>query len=160
MIYREAVAAFVGGTLAPIGGHNLLEPAVWGKPVLFGPHTDHCAEVAALLTNAGGGLVVQNEAELAQVLHSLLRDPVARQRMGQAAQQVVADNQGPSAEARRSLRRSCRREKTRWREDARRRHRPWGGHRDRGADGAASGISLALDGRSIRACGSDSSLVL
>ncbi|MBV6470267.1 MAG: 3-deoxy-D-manno-octulosonic acid transferase [Nitrospirae bacterium] len=94
LIYREAVAAFVGGTLAPIGGHNLLEPAVWGKPVLFGPHTDHCAEVAALLTNAGGGLVVQNEAELAQVLHSLLRDPVARQRMGQAAQQVVADNQG------------------------------------------------------------------
>ncbi|WHZ25172.1 MAG: 3-deoxy-D-manno-octulosonic acid transferase [Nitrospira sp.] len=94
LLYREAVAAFVGGTLVPVGGHNLLEPAVWGKPVLFGPHTDHCAEVAALLSDAKGGQVVQDEQDLAQVLRSLLRDPVAIRRMGEAAQQVVADNQG------------------------------------------------------------------
>ena len=94
LLYRDAVVAFVGGTLAPVGGHNLLEPAVWGKPVLFGPHTDHCAEVAALLLNAQGGRVVQDEQDLAQGLRELLRDPVALQRMGQAAQQVVADNQG------------------------------------------------------------------
>ncbi len=94
LLYRDAVAAFVGGTLAPVGGHNLLEPAVWGKPVLFGPHTDHCAEVAALLVNAHGGRVVQDEQDLAQALRALLRDPAALQRMGQAAQQVVADNQG------------------------------------------------------------------
>lgn len=94
LLYREAVAAFVGGTLVPVGGHNLLEPAVWGKPVLFGPHTDHCAEVAALLSDAQGGLVVQDEQDLARGLRQLLRDQDALQRMGQAAQQVVADNQG------------------------------------------------------------------
>ena len=88
------MVAFVGGTLAPVGGHNLLEPAVWGKPVLFGPHTDHCAEVATLLLNAQGGLVVQDEQDLAQGLQALLRDPAALLRMGQAAQRVVADNQG------------------------------------------------------------------
>ena len=94
LLYREAVVAFVGGTLAPVGGHNLLEPAVWGKPVLFGPHTDHCAEVAALLVNAQGGRVVQDEQDLAQGLRELLRDPAIQQRMGAAAQRVVADNQG------------------------------------------------------------------
>ena len=94
LLYREALIAFVGGTLAPIGGHNLLEPAVWGKPVLFGPHVDHCAEVANLLTQAHGGRMVQDEQDLLGTLRNLLRDPEVLQRMGQAAQQVVADNQG------------------------------------------------------------------
>jgi 3-deoxy-D-manno-octulosonic-acid transferase len=71
-----------------------LEPAVWGKPVLFGPHTDHCAEVAALLVNAQGGRVVQHEQDLAQAIGELLHDADLLRRMGQAARQVVADNQG------------------------------------------------------------------
>ncbi|MBS0171403.1 MAG: 3-deoxy-D-manno-octulosonic acid transferase [Nitrospira sp.] len=94
LLYREAVVAFVGGTLVPVGGHNLLEPAVWSKPVLFGPHTDHCAEVAALLVNARGGRVVPDAASLAQALRELLGDAAVLNRMGEAAQQVVADNQG------------------------------------------------------------------
>lgn len=94
LLYREAAVAFVGGTLVPVGGHNLLEPAVWGKPVLFGPHTDHCAEVAALLLNARGGRVVEGEQGLAQSLRELLGSSDDLKRMGQAAQQVVADNQG------------------------------------------------------------------
>ena len=94
LLYRDAVAAFVGGTLVPIGGHNLLEPAVWGKPVLFGPHTDHCAEVAALLLKARGGRVVEGVQGLAQGLRELLTNSGALERMGHAAQQVVADNQG------------------------------------------------------------------
>ena len=94
LLYREAVVAFVGGTLVPVGGHNLLEPAVWGKPVLFGPHTDHCAEVAALLLDAQGGRIVPDATGLAQGLQELLGDPAALKRMGQAASQVVADNQG------------------------------------------------------------------
>lgn len=94
LLYREAVVAFVGGTLVPVGGHNLLEPAVWGKPVLFGPHTDHCAEVAALLLNAQGGLIVPDADGLAQGLRDLLSDAATLNRMGQAARQVVADNQG------------------------------------------------------------------
>ncbi len=94
LLYREAVVAFVGGTLVPVGGHNLLEPAVWGKPVLFGPHTDHCAEVAALLLDAQGGRIVPDAAGLAQGLRELLGDAASLNRMGQAARQVVADNQG------------------------------------------------------------------
>ena len=94
LLYREAEVAFVGGTLVPIGGHNLLEPAVWGKPVLFGPHTDHCAEVAALLLNARGGRVVEGAQGLAQSLRELLGNSDDLKRMGQAAQQVVTDNQG------------------------------------------------------------------
>jgi 3-deoxy-D-manno-octulosonic-acid transferase len=94
LLYRDATVAFVGGTLVPVGGHNLLEPAVWGKPVLFGPHTDHCAEVAALLLHAGGGRVVDGAHDLAQSLRELLGNSRDLTRMGNAAQQVVADNQG------------------------------------------------------------------
>ncbi|MDH5725766.1 MAG: 3-deoxy-D-manno-octulosonic acid transferase, partial [Nitrospira sp.] len=68
LAYREAVVAFVGGTLVPVGGHNLLEPAVWGTPVIFGPYTDHCAEVATLLQEAGGGYRVTGGDELVTVL--------------------------------------------------------------------------------------------
>ncbi len=94
LLYREAAVAFVGGTLVPVGGHNLLEPAVWGKPVLFGPHTDHCAEVAALLLDAHGGRIVPDATGFAQAIRELLGDPAALKRMGHAASQVVADNQG------------------------------------------------------------------
>lgn len=94
LLYRDATVAFVGGTLVPVGGHNLLEPAVWGKPVLFGPHTDHCAEVAALLLHAGGGRVVDGAHGLAQSLRELLANSDDLTRMGNAAQHVVADNQG------------------------------------------------------------------
>ena len=93
-IYRHAVLAFVGGTLVPIGGHNLLEPAMWGTPVFFGPYTDHCAETADLLIRAGGGVRVQDGAQLAAEMAAGLRDRPALQRMGQSARAVVYENQG------------------------------------------------------------------
>jgi 3-deoxy-D-manno-octulosonic-acid transferase len=93
-IYREAVVAFVGGTLVPIGGHNLLEPAQWAKPVLFGPYTDHCAEIADLLTHAGGGHRVLYAEDLTRQVIALFSDEKERERMGQAARQVVEQNQG------------------------------------------------------------------
>jgi 3-deoxy-D-manno-octulosonic-acid transferase len=93
-VYRYAVATFVGGTLAPIGGHNLLEPAIWGKPVFFGPYTDHCAEIADLLLRAEGGRQVIDGAELAIHLTAVLNDRSALERMGRAAQQVVVENRG------------------------------------------------------------------
>ena len=92
--YREAVVAFVGGTLVPVGGHNLLEPAVWGTPVMFGPHTDHCAEVAALLSEAGGGRRVTGVEDLVAALEEWLGQSETRYRVGQAAKQAVLDNQG------------------------------------------------------------------
>jgi 3-deoxy-D-manno-octulosonic-acid transferase len=93
-IYREAVVAFVGGTLVPIGGHNLLEPAQWAKPVLFGPYTDHCAEIADLLIQAGGGLRVSHAEDLTKQVMALFSDDQERERMGQLARQVVEQNQG------------------------------------------------------------------
>jgi 3-deoxy-D-manno-octulosonic-acid transferase len=93
-IYREAVVAFVGGTLVPIGGHNLLEPAQWEKPVLFGPYTDHCAEIADLLIQAGGGRRVLHAEDLTQQVTALFSDDEERKRMGRSARQVVEQNQG------------------------------------------------------------------
>jgi len=92
--YCEAAVAFVGGTLIPVGGHNLLEPAVWGKPVLFGPYTDHCAEIAVMLLETGGGVRVSNADDLAQRIVQWLTDEPARRRAGEAARQMVLDNQG------------------------------------------------------------------
>lgn len=93
-IYRFASVAFVGGTLVEIGGHNLLEPAAWGRPVFFGPFTDHCAEVAQMLLRAGGGKGVRDSAQLMEELRRLLGDRHALEQMGQAARRVVEDNRG------------------------------------------------------------------
>jgi len=92
--YQDAVVAFVGGTLVPVGGHNLLEPAVWGKPVLFGPYTDHCAEVAAMLEERGGGRRVTGTDEIVRYCGEWLSDQSARDGVGQAARRGVLDNQG------------------------------------------------------------------
>lgn len=93
-VYCHAALTFVGGTLVPVGGHNLLEPALWGKPVFFGPHTDHCVEIAALLTGVGGGMQVSGGQELAAGMAAQLRDRAAMRRMGEAAKSVVLDNRG------------------------------------------------------------------
>ncbi len=93
-VYQHAVLTFVGGTLVPVGGHNLLEPALWGKPVFFGPHTDHCMEVAGLLAGVGGGMQVPGERELTAGMAAQLRDRASLRRMGEAARSVVLDNRG------------------------------------------------------------------
>lgn len=93
-VYRFATVAFVGGTLVPVGGHNLLEPAVWGKPVFFGPYTDHCAEVAGLLLQAGGGRQVRDVTQLVTQMTELLRDRARLQSVGESARTMVRDNQG------------------------------------------------------------------
>ena len=64
-LYTLAAVAFVGGSLIPTGGHNVLEPAAAGVPVLFGPHTEHFREPAQALVAAGGGSVVTDAAGLA-----------------------------------------------------------------------------------------------
>jgi 3-deoxy-D-manno-octulosonic-acid transferase len=93
-VYQEATVAFVGGTLVPIGGHNLLEPAFWAKPVLFGPYTDHCVEIANLLVRADGGRRVSTVEELTTQLLRLFDDHQERVRMGHAAQSMLQQNQG------------------------------------------------------------------
>ncbi len=74
-LYPAGRAAFVGGSLVPVGGHNLLEPALAGLPVLFGPHTESAQSVAESLEKSGGGTRVTGAASLAEALSQLLGEP-------------------------------------------------------------------------------------
>jgi 3-deoxy-D-manno-octulosonic-acid transferase len=86
-----ARAVFVGGTVvAGVGGHNILEPAVFAKPVSFGPHTANVAEPAAALLATGAATLVHSSAELAAEWTRLLDDPEAAVAMGRHGREVVA----------------------------------------------------------------------
>jgi len=87
--WPRASAAFVGGTLVPVGGHNLLEPALAGVPVLFGPHTRHIEHPALLLENGGGGLRAADGAALGAALEDLVRDPERARGIGAKAKQLA-----------------------------------------------------------------------
>jgi 3-deoxy-D-manno-octulosonic-acid transferase len=95
-IYATADVAFVGGSLVPIGGHNLLEPALYGVPVIFGPHVDHFKAAADLLIQCGGGIKIKNEEELYTQTLDLLKDEDKRKRMGMAAQEAIKRQSGAS----------------------------------------------------------------
>ena len=86
--------AFVGGSLVPVGGHNLMEPAAWGVPVLSGPYLFNFSEASSLLKAVDGLKVATNASELALEVDSLLRDSVLRARRGAAALRVVEGNRG------------------------------------------------------------------
>jgi len=93
-LYAVADVVFVGGSLAPLGGHNMLEPAFRGKPVLFGPHTSNFRDAAGVLVDSGGGVVVRDAAELGNELRRLLADPALRARRGAAGRDAVALRHG------------------------------------------------------------------
>jgi 3-deoxy-D-manno-octulosonic-acid transferase len=92
--YAASDVAFVGGSLAAVGGHNVLEAAALGVPVLVGPHTFNFAEVTANLIAAGAALRIGDDAELASALLALLGDGFARVRMGLAAQRAFDRERG------------------------------------------------------------------
>ncbi|HOX70527.1 MAG: lipid IV(A) 3-deoxy-D-manno-octulosonic acid transferase [Dokdonella sp.] len=92
--YAAADIAFVGGSLEPIGGHNLLEPAALGKPVIVGPHTFNTEEVATSLIEARAVLRVADEIELGVAVIRLLAQEGERHAMGQAAQSVLERERG------------------------------------------------------------------
>jgi 3-deoxy-D-manno-octulosonic-acid transferase len=81
----------------PIGGHNLLEPAALGLPVLTGPHHSNSQDVARLLLRQGAALLVNDAQELAAVLERLMADPAERRRIGAIGQQLVESNRGSVA---------------------------------------------------------------
>jgi 3-deoxy-D-manno-octulosonic-acid transferase len=92
--YAGGDVAFVGGSLVPIGGHNLLEPAALGLPILTGPNTSNSAEVARLLGERGAADVVRTPQELADKVAALLADPDTRARMGAQGRAFVDANKG------------------------------------------------------------------
>jgi len=87
--FRHAVGVFVGGTVAPLGGHNVLEPAHFGVAVAFGPHTENVASAASALCAAGGGARVRDAAELAEEWRTLLSTPAAAAERGERARAVA-----------------------------------------------------------------------
>ncbi len=93
-LYGASDLVFVGGSLVPIGGHNLLEAAVWQKPLLSGPYLSNFIETKEKLCHQQGLVIVQNAEELAQQLGALLADPQRAERLGVAAYKVVAQNRG------------------------------------------------------------------
>jgi len=96
-VYGLGHAAFVGGSLVPFGGHNLLEPASFGSPVLFGPYTHNFEEMAEALLRAGGGRRVRDEEEMAAALRDIFREPDAARAMGARARGFVEENRGALA---------------------------------------------------------------
>jgi 3-deoxy-D-manno-octulosonic-acid transferase len=95
--YAAADVAFVGGSLVPVGGHNLLEPAALGVPILTGPNNFNSEEIARLLSARGAAEVVHNAAELATRVSALFADPAARERMAKAGRASVDGNRGALA---------------------------------------------------------------
>jgi 3-deoxy-D-manno-octulosonic-acid transferase len=93
-MYALGEVVFVGGSLVPRGGHNVLEPALRGKPVLMGPHTDNFREAASLLTASGGAVVVHDAAAMGLELRRLLADPALAARRGEAGFAAVASHHG------------------------------------------------------------------
>ena len=91
-LYGGASAAFVGGTLAPVGGHNLLEPALEAVPVLFGPNVANVSSAAATLEASGGGFRVRDGNELERVLERLLADREGARQAGTAAARAFASS--------------------------------------------------------------------
>jgi 3-deoxy-D-manno-octulosonic-acid transferase len=92
--YAAADVAFVGGSLAPVGGHNLLEPAALGVPILTGPDNSNSEEIARLLIARGAAEVVHDATELSTRVSELLGDPAARERTGAAGRASVDGNRG------------------------------------------------------------------
>jgi 3-deoxy-D-manno-octulosonic-acid transferase len=93
-IYQLATAVFVGGSLADHGGHNILEPAMFGKPIVFGPHMQNFKEIADAFRQQDAAVQVPSERELADTLVALVTDPVRRASLGAAARALVEANRG------------------------------------------------------------------
>jgi 3-deoxy-D-manno-octulosonic-acid transferase len=95
--YAASDVAFVGGSLQPVGGHNLLEPAAVGVPALVGPHTFNFEEIAEVLLQAGAAQRIADGDALAPAVIMLLADAGERRRRGDSGRRCVEDARGALA---------------------------------------------------------------
>ncbi|MFC1576083.1 3-deoxy-D-manno-octulosonic acid transferase [Candidatus Omnitrophota bacterium] len=93
-LYSLATVVFMGGSLIKRGGHNLIEPAVFGKPIVFGPYMFNFRDMARLFLEDGAALKVEDEKELESVLEGLLADSEKRDTLGQKARGLIEKNKG------------------------------------------------------------------
>ena len=98
LLFGASDIAFVGGSLVANGGHNFIEPAVWGLPLLSGEHLFNFAEVSRLLRQAGALQLVNSAEALADACTQLIVNGELRQQCGQAGAQVAAQNRGALAQ--------------------------------------------------------------
>ncbi|MEC9314917.1 MAG: lipid IV(A) 3-deoxy-D-manno-octulosonic acid transferase [Pseudomonadota bacterium] len=96
LFYGTADIAFVGGSLVPRGGHNLLEPAALGRAVIIGPHYFNFSEISRQFLKAGAAAQIDSSESLADTVTDLLKNPQKRADMGQAGQNLIKRSQGAS----------------------------------------------------------------
>jgi len=92
-IYSRSRVAFVGGSLAPYGGQNILEPLFFSTPVLFGPYIENFKDIARRVIEGNAGMMVQNGDELTNKITILLNDNSHRDKMGENAREVIEEQQ-------------------------------------------------------------------
>lgn len=97
LFYAASDLAFVGGSLVPVGGHNVLEPAALSKAIITGPYMHNFLKITELMLEANGIRQVQDEEELAKALVQLMQLPSLRRQLGDNAEKVVAQNRGALA---------------------------------------------------------------
>jgi 3-deoxy-D-manno-octulosonic-acid transferase len=97
LFYAASDVAFVAGSLVPIGGHNLLEPAALGLPLLSGPYIFNAQEIADMFVTRGACKLVRDAAELAAAVDGLLSDPETASRLGAAGREILERNRGSLA---------------------------------------------------------------
>ncbi len=93
-LFPLATLAFIGGSLVEAGGHNMIEPAAHGIPVITGPHYVNFLEIGNLMLEGGALKVVNNNHELASTVSALLRDSKARDEMGKCGRQILQQHSG------------------------------------------------------------------
>jgi 3-deoxy-D-manno-octulosonic-acid transferase len=96
-IFQLADVVFMGGSLVPTGGHNILEAAYWAKPVVFGSHMENFQDIARLFLGANACVEVQDAEGLAESVLKLFADPAAAERLGERGKQVLEKQTGATA---------------------------------------------------------------
>ena len=94
LFYGICDVTFVGGSLVPAGGHSLIEPAIWGTPLISGPSLYNFSNVSRLLKEAGGINICQDSSSMAKIVCEIFKDTSKSERLGHAAKLVAISNRG------------------------------------------------------------------